>query len=188
MGNIAVRPEDVWDFFYDGLGEHDDDLLASNHESGYGVNIVLHNNHGFPEIIVLDDDDPIDEVICWTKDDLESKVAEFYNEYIESSYDNSGIYDPYEEIETDDMEYMIADREDELDFAVQNLFDTLAPSYFGDDESKICDDIKEQVCSYLYTKYGISIYRPMILEDDGKKEFFEYPYDEMEIPKKKTID
>ena len=80
---------------------------------------------------------------------------------------------------------MIAERELELDDAFTMLLDTLIEEdlglFFGAEADEILEDIKDHTLEYLYRKHGISVRRPMVLEDEETNEDFfeEYPYDSM---------
>ena len=84
-----------------------------------------------------------------------------------------------------DQEDMISERELELDEAISLLLDTVleedAVMFFGTETDEVCEDLKDHILEYLYRKHGISVRRPMVLEDTetGEEFFEEYPYDSM---------
>ncbi len=84
---------------------------------------------------------------------------------------------------TDEME-SIDDRELDLDVAICELIKSIVPTAIEevDNVDDFYEDLKEHICEYLYTTHGVSIYRPMYLEDeDGIEHYVEFPYPEMDL-------
>ena len=123
--------------------------------------IYLSTEGGEYVISVLLDGEVVDETIvdCW-KDIEEFIEAYFYNDISEE----------------EEHELEIEEWEDMLDDNVDRFISSVV-----DDEGYDIDIIrecKEHFLEYLYRKFGFQIRRPMILEDEDGKDFYEeYPYE-----------
>lgn len=192
---IRVQHDKTWEFFFENRQKLHNKmlLLASNAEiEGTTTSIYMSEEDGFPQFVVFVDDEPVYMTEVCNKKQCVQEAKDLYDQYIYDLYnddDPDDILDQFgsaapaaesdEEIEN---ERSICYSEDALDQAFGGLLETIAEQdyYQRPDADKISDDIKELVCEYLYRKYGISVYRPMYLEDENNKEFFvEHPYEHM---------
>lgn len=109
-------------------------------------------------------------------------MLEMYQKYI---YDaETFLAERQKEIDQDDEEIMIEDRESELDDAVYDMLSVFCNDNAFDLQSKetleMFEDLKDLICETLYECFGIEVYRPMyIADDDGNEEFSLYPYAEI---------
>lgn len=191
---IRVPYDKTWGFFSENRQKlHNKMLLLVSNveiEGGTTTSIYMSEEDGFPQFVVFVDDEPVCMTeVCNAKQCVQEAKG-LYDQYIYDLYnddDPNDILDQFgasaaesdEEIEN---ERSICYSEDALDQAFGVLLETIAEQdyYQRPDADKISDDIKELVCEYLYRKYGISVYRPMYLEDEDGKEFFvEHPYEHM---------
>lgn len=183
---IYVEAPDVWEHFKTHIGEARSGLICLAENEEYGITIYMTESGGFPLITVDADGDEILEEEIESNLECDSVVAEIYDNYL-----TSNVIDILIGVEEEENEYTIAEeldeieeRELELDDAVYGLLSTLVPNLhdISDDPDEVYEDVKDHICEYLYQKHGISIYRPMILEDeDGSDYFTDFPYPEMEL-------
>lgn len=180
---IIVEAGDVWDYFKENKDKFGDSIetIAENEE--YGIEILLSADDDLPLIMVVADNEELDEEAAVSANDCFRTVKDMYDKYLTSEVINILIGDSEEYTAAEELE-IIDERETEIDGAIYACLEELVPNMFDvvDDADDFCDDVKEHLCEYLYTKHGISIYRPMYLEnEDGTDEFFEFPYPEMEL-------
>ena len=78
---------------------------------------------------------------------------------------------------------MIETRELEMDDAAYDFLVTILGEAFdvhSKETQEILEDLKDCICSMLYEKHGIEVYRPMYIADEsGNEEFCLYPYAEI---------
>lgn len=183
MKKIYVEAPDVWEHFQSHLVAAMDGLVCLAENDEFGVTIYMMEDSGLPLISVEVDGDVIIEEQIESEAECETDVAEIYDMYLTSSVINILIDGDGEEPiieELDDIEV----RELELDDAIYALVDTFVPnlSEITDDIDVVYEDLKDHICEYLYQEHDISVYRPMILEDeDGSDYYTEFPYPEMEL-------
>lgn len=181
MQKITVNASDVWNYFQ----EHKEELEGTEHiiaeNEEYGVEISLSAEHDLPCFIVTADGYQYAEERAVSASDCKETVEMLYKYYLTESFVDG---ERCEESRLD-QEDEIAERELELDDAFTMLLDTLIEGdlglYFGEEVDDILEDIKDHTIEYLYRKHGISIRRPMVLEDEenGEDFFEEYPYGSM---------
>lgn len=178
---IIVNATAVWDYCID----HEEELrnsfalIASNLE--YGIEIFLTLEEDTPYITVCADDNEVYSEEVFTPSDCDSTVTEIYDRFLTdcvvdffAELDDGGVNEKLD---------MIAERELDLDEAVLAMFTTFAENFVDlvQDADKVVEDMKDYIAEYLYNEHGLSIYRPMFLEDeDGNEEFTEFPYPELE--------
>ena len=181
MQKITVDASEVWDYFQKHKKELEgtEHIIAENEE--YGVEISLSAEHDLPCFIVTADGYQYAEERAVSASDCKETVEMLYEYYLTESFvDGEGC-----EESRLDQEDEIAERELELDDAFTMLLDTLIEEdlglFFGAEADDIIEDIKDHTLEYLYRKHGISVRRPMVLEDEenGEDFFEEYPYDSM---------
>lgn len=180
---IIVEANDVWDYFLWQKHELQGSMkeIAKNDE--YGVEIYLTSDKDLPLIVVTADDEEVYEEHIISRHDCATTVKDIYDEYLTSNAIKALTGDDNEYTAAEEME-MIDDRESELTDAVYVLLLEFAANIFevAEDADELCEGIKDLICEYLYRKHGISVYRPMYLEDeDGTDEFVEFPYPEIEF-------
>ena len=180
---IIVEAGDVWDYFKENKDKLGGSIetIAENEE--YGIEILLSADDDLPLIMVVADNEELDEEAVVSANDCFSTVKDMYDKYLTDEVinvlmGNDDDYTTAEELE------MIDERESAIDDAIYACLDELIPNMFDivDDPDELYEDVKDHLCEYLYTKHGISVYRPMYLEnEDGTDEFCEFPYPEMEL-------
>lgn len=180
---IIVEASDVWEYF----NEHKKELftqskmIADNQE--YGVEIFLTEDDDLPLITVTMDSDECDSEAVVSARDCFDTVKKFYDGYLTNNVMDIVMGKDDELTASEELE-VIDEREMEIDDAIYALLDTLVPNMFDieDDPDGLYEDLKDLICEWLYTERGISVYRPMYLEDEsGNDEFFKFPYPEMEL-------
>lgn len=193
MVEIRVPHDKTWGFFFENRKKLYNKmlLLALNTEvEGTTTSIYMSEEDGFPQFVVFVDDEPVCMTEACNAKQCVQEAKDLYDQYIYELYDGDPMGEEDEEDDTPatesdeeiENERSICYSEDALDQAFGGLLETIAEQdyYQRPDADKISDDIKELVCEYLYRKYGISVYRPMYLEDEDGKEFFvEHPYEHM---------
>lgn len=180
MQKITVAASEVWDYFQKHKAELEksEHIIAENEE--YGVEISITNEEGLPCFMVTADGYQYAEERAISANDCKETVETLYGDYLTEKF-----VDGADDESRLDQEDMIAERELELDDAFTMLLDTLIEEdlglFFGAEADEILEDIKDHTLEYLYRKHGISVRRPMVLEDEenGEDFFEEYPYDSM---------
>lgn len=75
----------------------------------------------------------------------------------------------------------IAEREEELNDLITDFVYNITNGDEGLDPEGT-ERFKDMVCELLYREFGISVRRPMVLQDeDGNESISEYPYDEIDF-------
>lgn len=181
MQKIIISAGDVWDYFQ----KHKEELRKTEHiiaeNEEFGVEISLSAENGLPCFVVTADNYQYDEERAISESDCKETVEKLYDDYLTNNF----VDDEVLEDSRLDQEDMISERELELDEAISLLLDTVleedAVMFFGTETDEICEDLKDHILEYLYRKHGISVRRPMVLEDTetGEEFFEEYPYDSM---------
>ena len=197
---IIKTAEEAWEYYE----EHGRDLImnsikiAENLE--YGVEIFLtaktvstyHNipqasrETLMPEIIVNVDGELAYDDCAQNKNIFITIVDEIYEEYLSHNLIDKTLdfEDVPKEISFVEKELAIDDREHELDEAVFSLLEVVCPEATDivPNPEELYSGLKDKICEYLYKEWELSVYRPMIVEDeDGKDIFLEYPYPEIEL-------
>lgn len=182
MKKIILEPDEVWSYSAENRKMLTDSMTLIACNDLYGIDIYLTIINNIVEVIVAADDNEVYSEKLVDEDDCISKIAMIYDNYLNEDVVSRLTDD--RELSQLDKDYMIDERESELDYAVMDLLDVFAPNYmdFSDDPDKMIEKLKDLISEYLYKSCGISIYRPMYLENEnGEDEFEEYPYPEMEI-------
>lgn len=143
-------------------------LIASNNEVEIWISATKDGR--MPEITITKDNNCVDKFRIPHVSMLCPVVRDTYKRYQVGCY-NSLISDRVSEI---------SDREEELDNAVIDFFDTV----FGNNNDMtytedIINDCKNHFLEYIYQNYECEIYRPMYLSNGDDAEtltFYEYPY------------
>lgn len=186
--NIIVEASDVWGYFMSHKETLESQMKLIAENEAYGIEIYLSAIDDLATITVLADDEEVYEEQAGNVADCRTVVNEVYDTYLSSNALNAltdGWLSKNDE-ELDAAEEMddIEERELELDEAVYGLMDAFVPNLFDveDDPDDVYEGLKDCICEYLYKRHGISVYRPMYLEDDDGSDFFtEYPYPEIDF-------
>ncbi len=171
MKEIIIPPEELWPYYTEnkrGLTSVPE-IVAFNEEQEVEIAIASSGNVNDISlyIYVLINGEIIDEVEADNADECADIACHLYDYYLS----DSDCMD-----ETD----QISEREEELDTAVSDFLSVVAEEKELTVKSDVFDDFKEFALEYLYRKHNIRIRRPMWLEDENGKEFFEeYPYEHM---------
>lgn len=188
--NIIVKPNEVWKYFFKREPTESTFLIAERPE--YGIAIYLtesFNTYGIPSIKVESDDVVIYSEDIINEKDCERTVKEIYDKYLSDQ-----VFSLLAESETEDLLEIghpeiaeaIEGRETEISDCICDMLNVILDDgldYLDSDESaELIEDIKDHICEYIYLKWGLEIYRPMIVEyEDGKEEFLKYPYSKLEF-------
>lgn len=180
MQKIMVDSSDVWNYFQKHKAELEKSeyIIAENEE--YGVEISLTNEEGLPCFIVTADGYQYSEERAVSANDCKATVETLYENFLTEKFIDGEDY-----ASRLDQEDMISERELDLDDAFTMLLDTLIEEdlglFFGAEADEVLEDLKDHTLEYLYRKHGISVRRPMVLEDEetGEDFFEEYPYGSM---------
>ena len=140
----------------------------------------------FPSIVVYMENAEFYSEAAVNQRDCEQTTNKIYYEYLDAArlIDHLAGDERYE-YEADNNQREIDERDDELFFSTKDFIEnltcySLTTKFGGKKADEICEDMLDHICEYLYLEYGISVYRPMILEDENGEDFFsERPYEEM---------
>ncbi len=182
-GKIFVPHDEVW-----GMWCATPQVIAVNSDTG--ITITAESvQYDTISVVVSCDSEEIWEESYDTKQECTDGVDRIYQchitgfapdpllDYRTNPYiHNSGIPDETEE------EFRIEERETELSDAAFDFLFTVKPEIedIADDPGMIAEQLVDCVCEWLFTHHGISVYRPMMLEQpDGSEVFAEHPYEVM---------
>ena len=189
MQKIDVESSEIWDYSL----EHEDELSRNQHlmaeNDDYGMEVWLTMANGSPELIVECDGNEIYREDIFNEKDAKRTADRIYDDYLSikaietmtDSEDKTFYIEDESEEEYDDEQMLIDEREEEIDAAVRDLVNIVSDTGCYNLTDEAVDDLKEHFLEYMHRKLGISIYRPMYLEDadTGEDYFTEYPYDDM---------
>ena len=165
-----MEPSEVWEYICSNSYSIKNAMVLINENESMGIEIYATITDSVPEIVVTDaEGEMIDSVSVTNAIECEEAVEELYEEYME--------YAGEEEIE---------EREAEISAIFEDLLIQLCPDDMGEllpiEYKEVLNDVVDHMCEYLYVKHGISVYRPMYLEcSNGKKEYYDFPYPEMDL-------
>jgi hypothetical protein len=189
MQRIDVEASEIWDYSL----EHEDELSRNQHlmaeNDDYGMEVWLTMVNGSPELIVECDGNEIYREDIFNEKDAKRTADRIYDDYLSikaietmtDSEDKTVYIEDESEEEYDDEQMLIDEREEEIDAAVRDLVNIVSDTGCYNLTDEAVDGLKEHFLEYMHRKFGISIYRPMYLEDadTGEDYFTEYPYDDM---------
>lgn len=189
MQKIDVESSEIWDYSL----EHEDELSRNQHlmaeNDDYGMEVWLTMANGSPELIVECDGNEIYREDIFNEKDAKRTADRIYDDYLSikaietmtDSEDKTVYIEDESEEEYDDEQMLIDEREEEIDAAVRDFVNIVSDTGCYNLTDETVDDLKEHFLEYMHRKLGISIYRPMYLEDadTGEDYFTEYPYDDM---------
>lgn len=193
MARIMVSAAEVWQYAMEYENELDGgvlELIAEDEETGVEVYLSVLNEE--PYVQVYMDNDLIDDVSFSDEESCIDTVSKMYDKYLSGANALMAALSGEDEEEEDaEMEIaekldLVDEREQELGDAVDLFLQELAPNIeeiAGDELPDIYEDVLDLVCEYLYRVRGISVYRPMFLDDDDYEEgyFTEFPYPEIDF-------
>ena len=200
MRKIYLDPDETWDYFEENEEslKKSLDLIAEDTDLGVSIYITsADTTEGvFPEFTVYLDDQEFYSEVVDRMEDCEATAESIYDEFLDPAtvmdYMFQFGYNPTKPVdyvyESDDgitaAEYTAVEkRETELedaarDFLLSILNDNPENELGVVTTEKLCDDLIETVCGFLYREWEISVYRPTVLETANGKTFVEYPYEE----------
>jgi len=197
--NIHVKPSETWEFFEKNKKRLETVMvcLAENEETNHAV--YLTEDKGFPMFLAYKGEEKLCSEGAVSAADSEDTAKRIYLKYLfpvvvdlgrqigsktDSKQEES--YDP--ELEKQDMEDMIYEREDELQLAAMDFLCTLLCCKSHEELTASYNDIIEAfmdwTCQYFADEHLISVWRPMFITDDetGSEILIEYPYLEVDDP------
>lgn len=158
----------------------DEPILSIGSAPDFGVEVYAFRGDSGLEICAEADGELIYDEEVYDEDSCLAAVNDVVDTYLSSSAFDALA--PYGEDDDELNREMIDDRESELDDAVSDFLSIVLDGCILHDIFDICEDFKEHAIEYIYKKYELPIYRPMILEDEDGNEFFEeYPYDHLDL-------
>lgn len=189
MQVVHYEASEIWEMFQARKDDFETkmEIIAENPE--FGVVIYLtsetRGTATFPEIVVyMDDREEYSEIVV-SESDCTQTVRKIYRDYLDDDrlVDKIIEEDKAEIAEQTAMEDEIEQRDGELYDAVTDMLDIFLNEKLDrivgyKEADEITSDVIDHLCEYLYQEHGLSVYRPMILEDEDGEEFFEeFPYD-----------
>lgn len=189
---MVLKPNEVWKYAMEHFSWIKDTpfVIGNNEESG--IEITLSVDEEYPVIIVTSDDEEVDYEVVKSSADCEATVSEIYDTWLPTGTASNTLVK--DELDDDEPDYeseirkkeSIDQREMELDECIDWILSEIEPEYLDElgavTTDEVFSDLKDMICEYLYKKCGISVYRPMYLENEhGIDEYYEYPYPEMDI-------
>ena len=183
----SIYEMDLWEYFTkkkESLLSHEA-LVCQNNDIGVAIYMTaeyppLSGNGALMKLLLTEDQEEVDSRFCNNEKEARKAYKEFY-EYVSG---NMPVYDDATDEEEEDeyIQARIEDQETALDDAIYTFIDAASNGSVLNLSDEEVADIKDHFCEYLYRKHGIDVYRPMFLEnEDGKDEYFDYPYEEMEF-------
>ena len=188
MKLVSYEPGELWDLFIekkDYLKTHTI-IIAENPEIDSTVFLTAEMIDGeyYPSVTVWFEDA---EVYSETVDnmlDLKEAAEDIYESYLSDDFMTQRYFATVDkEDEINDQQDAIDQRECELYDAAADFLEVICNAKLSkivsySEADDICEDIVNRVCEHLYTEYNISVFRPMMLEDENGEEFYEkFPYD-----------
>lgn len=182
MREITIEPCNLWEYMEkkDKEGQLGAVMyeIAKNEEYGISVYASKDEKGRYCIVVEADEYEVFNEWVT-DRDDAEVTCAKVYENYLTEKVIQV-LSDVGGDEEDPDIEEEIRLREDELTNCTEEfLMEILGrDAYFDGVEFEMINDCKEHFIEYVARKYGLPIYRPMILEDENGEDFFEeYPYE-----------
>lgn len=180
--NIIVEAKDIWDYFQNGRAELLHDMVTVAENDDFDVIIYLTNNDGKPCLMIESSNVQSTEFIIEDEASCEATVSEVYDTYLT---DKIIEVIAEEEMEADlELEATMEEREADITSFFERLIEDLFPDepiIYSDLMADLVEDCKEHLLEWFYRKHGLSVYRPMELEDDEGVFVEDYPYECMEF-------
>ncbi len=192
MKTIYYEPAELWDLY----NKNKDELvtktrvIAENPDFDVMVFLTSEQRGKFilPNILVWEDCAEIYNECAVGEDDLISTAESIYAKYLDDDailkrHFGEDDADADEDKEENEQELEIDRRESELYDAAEDFLYTVTGGQLEkiagfSETDKIIGDLINRTCEWLSMEHGISVFRPMMLEDEDGEEFYdEYPYD-----------
>lgn len=191
---VVYNPNEVWDYFLDYcedmVEKEEEHMIAESLDRSNRIYITSSDDCTTAIIRVYDiDEDLVDEELVGEQE-CESVISKLYREF--------GMYKDKDTEKSLFEEHMdeIVDSEENLTEAVtyflhEAVSSTIPASRLSTIKKDlgITDDeietMKNHFLEYIYIKFGIDLYRPMIVQFDDKEEFFEHPYSHLDLDENK---
>lgn len=174
-----LQPDEVWEYYLSHREDFEDDEFVIAKDEFNGAQISASAIYGYDclflslsqdgeetDCIYVDGEDICDNAIRELRDCLKEITQGAYGVA-------DGCRDPTWQEET------IKAREEEIDLAITNMLLEIEPEVFSDlpNTGEIVAELKEAIGDFLYSKYGVSIYRPAyLIDEDGNSVYCAYPY------------
>ena len=180
--NIIVEAKDIWSYFQEHRAELLHDMVTVAENDDFDVIIYLTNDGGKPSLMIESSNVQSTEYSIDDEASCEATVAEAYDTYLT---DKIIEVIAEEEMEADlELEATMEEREADITSFFERLIEDLFPDepiLYTDLMSDLVEDCKEHLLEWFYRKHGLSVYRPMELEDDEGVFVEDYPYEYMEF-------
>ena len=192
MKVVHYEPSELWEIFQkerESLASRMK-MIAENPDFDVTLYLTIETKGGMllPTIVVWIENKEDYRESCIGELDLRQTAQSLYDDYLSDSTMAKRFFDEDDEELKQEEEASL--QQDEIDYREAELYDAVSDLLYVVTGGKleklagfkqaeeITDDIVNRVCEHLYTEYGISVFRPMILRDDHGEEFYEeYPYD-----------
>ena len=180
--NIIVEAQDIWAYFKEHRAELLHDMVTVAENDDFDVIIYLTNDGGKPCLMIESSNVQSTEFSIEDESSCELTVTEVYDTYLT---DKIIEVIAEEEMEADlELEATMEEREADITSFFERLIEDLFPDepiLYTDLMSDLVEDCKEHMLEWLYRKHGMSVYRPMELEDEDGVFTEDYPYEFMEF-------
>ncbi len=190
MTKISILPNKVWKVAvstakdYPCFGSVALGNIADDDERG--IKICMRFDSGSVFIYVMQNETVIYERETNSADECEATVKEVLKKYLSySDEDDEENSEEFVELDDDEIEDVITEREDWLDQATMDFLDAVIgedfEEYDADTLGTFVEDCKNHFVEYLARKFSVPVFRPMYLEDveTGEDFYTEYPYEDM---------
>lgn len=183
--SISLAPKDVWGYYRSHVEELKEKTKVVAYNLDFDTEIHICDGNGVLDVYVYLDNQEVVTEEALNAAETERLMTELYDTYI---YDAENFVKSRAlQMETDEEEELIEERELELDDAAYEFLVSILGESFSissKDTQEMLENLKDCVCPMLYEKHGINVYRPMyIADEDGKEEFCLYPYSEITCTK-----
>lgn len=139
-----------------------------------------------PSIVVCIEQNEVYSEAAVNEHDCEQTVKKIYFEYLNEERLINMMLEEDDEVDEHERAFL-EDEIEKRDGELYDAVDLLLDKFLNESLDKIvgyadADNIRtetvDHLCEYLYTEHGLSVYRPMFLEDEDGEDFFEeFPYD-----------
>lgn len=183
MENIIISASEAWDYFQEHRAELETEMhiIAENEE--YGIEVSITEDNGYPRFIVNNDGVELFADCAITEADCEQTVRRIYLNYLTNRVFSVVGDSVKNEDEEASAEMIMENRDWELSASIEDLLvvfldnNESGTGKYDECTEEIIEDLKDRIGEYLYKQWGISIFRPMVIEyDDESEEYHEYPY------------
>lgn len=180
--NIIIEAKDIWEYFKEHRAELVHDMVTVAENDDFDVIIYLTNDGNKPCLMIESSNVQSTEFSIDDEASCEITATEVYDTYLT---DKIIEVIAEEEMEADlELEATMEEREADITSFFERLIEDLFPDepiLYTDLMSDLVEDCKEHLLEWFYRKHGLSVYRPMELEDDEGVFVEDYPYECMEF-------